>query len=64
MEQATITINKIIPIMPMAHKVLPFASCCGSLVAGASQFVRRPKPTVKISARMKLVIVAYSVTKQ
>lgn len=50
--------------MPMAHKVLPFASCCGSLVAGASQFVRRPKPTVKISARMKLVIVAYSVTKQ
>jgi hypothetical protein len=59
MQQPTIKIKKIIHIIPMAYKVLPFASCCGSLVAGASQFVRRPKPTVKISARMKLVIVAY-----
>ncbi len=64
MQQPTITIKKIIHIIPMAYKVLLFASYSGLLVVGASQFVRRPKPTVKISARMKLVIVAYSVTKQ
>jgi hypothetical protein len=48
----------------MTHKILFFTFFSYLLVAGASTFVRRPKTTVKISARMKLVIVAYWVTKQ